>query len=107
MKTKTLLYIVIILFILLLFLGGWTVYPHEQDTESIGSISSELNQQKQLYQTCLDNLTYLETVNQALWFTKPCGELTERIMVLEAKMDDLLYMEYEEAEGLIQSRQAQ
>lgn len=107
MKIKTLLYIVIILFILLLFLGGWTVYPHEQDSESIGSISNELTLQKQSYQTCLDNLTYLETVNHALWFTKPCVEFTEKIMELEEKMDNLLYMEYEEAEGLVESRQAQ
>ena len=71
------------------------------------AIANELNQQRDAKQECLDNLTYEESRQSVLWFTKPCVQYDERIMELKAELDSYLVKDYMKPAGLVESRQAQ
>ena len=87
--------------------AGWSVVPHEDGTREIGVISNELNWQKDAKLECLNNLTYLESVQSALGYEKYCLEYDENIMALQEELDSVLAKDYETALGLVESRQAQ
>lgn len=75
--------------------------------DQISTLAVELNRQRDLKQECLDNLTYEESRQSALGFTKPCVQYDEKIMELKAELDSYLVKDYMKPAGLVESRQAQ
>lgn len=104
---KILVCIVAIIWITLVIFGGWSVVRSDGTDVKIWEIANELNLEKDAKQRCLDNLTYYESIQSALWFDKPCVMHDERIMELQAEVDAILFKDYQKAGGLVQSRQAQ
>lgn len=105
--TKKWLYFVIFCLILLLGFAGWTLVRSDDCNTDLAIIVNELNQQRDAKQECLDNLTYEETRQSLLGFTKPCVQFDERIMELKEQMDSYLVKDYMKPVGLNSSRQAQ
>ena len=104
---KIVLSIVVICIITLIIFGGVSVVRSATSIDEIWAIANELNWQRTLKQECLDNLTYEETRQSILWFTKPCVQYDERIMELKANLDSYLIKDYMKPAGLAESRQAQ
>lgn len=104
---KILGYIVVICIISLFVFAGWTLVHSGWVDDQISTLAVELNHQRDLKQECLDNLTYEESRQSALGFTKPCVQYDERIMELKAELDSYLVKDYMKPAGLPESRQAQ
>ena len=99
--------IAVVCVILLIIFGGWSVVRSMSTDDEIWAIANELNWQRTLKQECLDNLTYEESKQSALWFTKPCVQYDEKIMELKSELDSYLIKDYMKPSGLAESRQAQ
>ena len=104
---KIVLSIVVILIVTLIIFGGVVVVRSVFANDELWAIANELNWQRTLKQECLDNLTYDETRQSLLGFTKPCVQYDERIMELKAELDSYLVKDYMKPAGLAESRQAQ
>ena len=104
---KIVLSIVAILIVAFIIFGGVAVVRSAFSNDDLWVIANELNCQRTLKQECLDNLTYEETRQSILWFTKPCVQYDERIMELKADLDSYLVKDYMKPAGLAESRQAQ
>lgn len=104
---KKWLYFVIFCLILLLVFAGWTLVRSDNCNNDLAAVANELNSQRDLKQECLDNLTYEETRQALLGFTKPCVQYDERIMELKEQLDSYLVKDYMKPTGLSSSRQAQ
>ena len=104
---KILVAIVVVCIILLIVFGGVSVVRSVNAVDEIWAIANELNHQRDLKQECLDNLNYDESRQAALWFTKPCVQYDEKIMELDARLDEFLIKDYMKPMGLPESRQAQ
>ena len=87
--------------------AGVSLVNSANSNDEIWTIANELNQQRDAKQECLDNLTYEESRQSVLWFTKPCVQYDERIMELKADLDSYLVKDYMKPAGLAESRQAQ
>lgn len=104
---KIVLSIVVILIVAFIIFGGVVIVRSALVTDDLWPIVNELNWQRTLKQECLDNLTYEETRQSLLGFTKPCVQYDERIMELKADLDSYLVKDYMKPVGLAESRQAQ
>lgn len=104
---KIVLSIVAIIIVVLIIFGGVAVVRSAFSNDDLWAIANELNQQRDAKQECLNNLTYEETRQSVLWFTKPCVQYDERIMELKAELDSYLVKDYMKPAGLAESRQAQ
>jgi len=104
---KIVLSIVVILIVTFIIFGGVVVVRSAFTHDDLWAIANELNQQRDAKQECLDNLTYEESRQSILWFTKPCVQYDERIMELKAELDSYLVKDYMKPAGLAESRQAQ
>jgi len=104
---KMVLSIVAILIVVFIIFGGVVVVRSMSTGDEIWAIANELNWQRTLKQECLDNLTYEESKQSALWFTKPCVQYDEKIMELKSELDSYLIKDYMKPSGLAESRQAQ
>lgn len=104
---KKQLYFVIFCVILFLVFAGWTLVRSDDVDDQISTLAVELNWQRELKQKCLDNLTYEETRQSLLGFTKPCVQYDERILELKEQLDRFLVKDYMKPMGLSGSRQAQ
>ena len=104
---KLVLSIVVILIVVFIIFGGVVVVRSAFSNDELWAIANELNQQRDAKQECLDNLTYEESKQSALWFTKPCVQYDEKIMELKSKLDSYLIKDYMKPTGLAESRQAQ
>jgi hypothetical protein len=104
---KIVLSIVVILIVTFIIFGGVVVVRSAFTNDDLWAIANELNWQRTLKQKCLDNLTYEESRQSILWFTKPCVQYDERIMELKAELDSYLVKDYMKPAGLAESRQAQ
>ena len=104
---KLVLSIVVILIVVFIIFGGVVVVRSAFSNDELWAIANELNQQRDAKQECLDNLTYEETRQSLLGFTKPCVQFDERIMELKEQMDSYLVKDYMKPVGLSSSRQAQ
>lgn len=104
---KIVLSIVVILIVAFIIFGGVVVVRSAFTNDELWAIANELNQQRDAKQECLDNLTYEESRQSALGFTKPCVQYDERIMELKAELDSYLVKDYMKPVGLPESREAQ
>lgn len=104
---KIVLSIVVILIVVFIIFGGVAVVRSAFSNDQLCAIANELNQQRDAKQECLNNLTYEETRQSLLGFTKPCVQYDERIMELKAELDSYLVKDYMKPAGLAESRQAQ
>ena len=104
---KIVVSIVAVLVILLIIFCGWSVVRSSNVNDEIWAIANELNWQRTLKQECLDNLTYEETRQSLLGFSKPCVQYDERIMELKEELDSYLVKDYMKPAGFQESRQAQ
>lgn len=85
--TKKWLYFVLFLLIFVAVFVGWTFVHSEVSNDEIGVIANELNWEREAKQKCFDNLTYEESRQSLLGYTKPCVQYDERIMELKEKLD--------------------
>lgn len=104
---KILVYFVLFCIVAMVVFAGVSLVNSANSNDEIWTIANELNQQRDAKQECLDNLTYEESRQSVLWFTKPCVQYDERIMELKADLDSYLVKDYMKPAGLAESRQAQ
>ena len=102
--TKKWLYFVLFLLIFVAVFVGWTFVRSDTSNDKIGVIANELNLEREAKQECLDSLTYEESRQSLLGYTKPCVQYDERIMELQSELDSYLVKDYMKPSGFHESR---
>lgn len=89
------MWILIVLFIIFLIATNVAAEWKDSDSKQIAEYEYQINELRKQKEECYNNLDYYESEQAALWFTKPCVEWDEQIMLLREQADNLKAKTYE------------
>lgn len=87
--------IFVLSFIVLLITDNAVAKNEDTDSKQIAEYEYQMNELRKQKEQCYNDLTYEESTQAYEWFTKPCVQWDEEIMVIRAKADELKAKSYE------------
>lgn len=82
-------------FIVLLVADNAMAKNEDSDSKQIANYEYQINELRKQKEQCYNDLTYEESKQAYEWFTKPCVQWDEEIMIIRAKADELKAKSYE------------
>jgi len=94
-KIQNIAIIAICLLGLWLLLTAITWVKADWDSKEIADLEYRMNELRKQKEKCFNDLTYEESKQSFLWYTKPCVWWDEQIMEIREKADSLKAKSYE------------
>jgi len=87
----------------ILVIGFWFIFAlitssakaDDSDSKQIANYEYQMNELRKKKEKCYNDLTYEESKQSFLWYTKPCVMYDEEIMAIREKADSLKAKTYE------------